>query len=92
MSFDPEETRKEIIGEIMRERAYQQERWGDEFDSKNTANDWLAYIGGYLGRALTMPWNPAQFRVGLVKVATLCVAAIEWCDRTGGEMPPRHYD
>lgn len=80
------------LADIRHEREYQQKRWGDDFDKKNTPNDWLAYIGGYLGRALTMPWDPAAFRIGLVKVATLCVAAIEWCDRTKGKMPKRHYD
>lgn len=83
---------EKIVADILAERTYQQGRWGDEFDSKNTPNDWVAYIAKYLGQAVTMPWNPETFRKQLVKVATLCVAAIEWCDRTSGQMPKRHYD
>lgn len=85
-------TRAKILQEIDDEREYQQTRWGDDFDSKNTPNDWLAYAGGYLGRALTLPWNPEAFRTGMIKVASICVAAVEWCDKTNGNMPKRHYD
>lgn len=83
---------EKILSEIKAEREYQQGKWGDEFDSKNTPNDWVAYVAIYLGRAVTLPWNKEVFRTSLVKVATLCVAAIEWCDRTNGNMPKRHYD
>jgi hypothetical protein len=81
-----------FISDVRLERQYQQSKWGDEFDKKNTANDWIAYIAGYLGKAVTMPWNAETFRTALVKVATLCAAAAEWCDRTNGNMPKRHYD
>jgi len=84
--------RDKILDEIDKEREYQNNMWGDEFDKKNTPNDWLAYVASYVGRALTMPWNPQEFRTGLIKVAAICVAAIEWCDKTGGNMPKRHYD
>lgn len=81
-----------IFDEIRDEREYQKKKWGDEFDSKNTPNDWVAYIAKHVGQAVTMPWSEVDFRTQLIKVATLCVAAIEWCDKTGGNMPKRHYD
>lgn len=81
-----------ILQEIRKEREYQNNEWGDGFDSKNTPNDWLAYIVGYTGKALTPHWNSKVFRTSLIKVATLCVAAIECCDKTNGNMPKRHYD
>lgn len=81
-----------ILQEISDERKYQQERWGDEFDAKNTPNDWLAYILSYAGKAVTLKFNAEQFRISLIKTATLCAAAIEWCDKTNGKMAKRHYD
>ena len=83
---------KKALEDIATERQYQQQKWGDKFDEKNTANDWVAYIAKYVGQTVTLPWNATTFRTQLVKVATLCVAAIEWCDRTNGNMPKRHYD
>lgn len=84
--------RQQIFNEIGTEREYQIHKYGNDLDAKNTANDWLAYVASYIGRALTRPWNPDKFRLGLIKVAAVCVAAVEWCDRTGGNMPLRHYD
>lgn len=80
------------IAAVLAEREYQDRKWGEEFDSKNTPNDWVAYICAYLGSAVTMPWNAETFRTRLVKTAALCFAAIEWLDRTNGNMPKRHYD
>lgn len=74
------------------EREYQVKKWGDEFDRKNTPNDWMAYILSYAGKAVTMPWNADTFKNMLVKVAALCAAAYEWCEQTDGNMPKRHYD
>lgn len=81
-----------ITEEIVAERKYQQAKWGNKFDKLNTPNDWVCYIVQYLGKAVTLPWDAPTFRKMLVKVATLCFAAIEWHDRTDGEMPKRHYD
>lgn len=83
--------RVNIFDAIHREREYQDFKWGHKFDDKNTANDWLAYIAGYLGKALTRPWDRGTFFTGLVKVAALCVAALETLDRNNG-FPKRHYD
>ena len=82
----------EFINKVKAERDYQLKKWGDEFDRKNTPNDWIAYIVSYTGKAVTLPWNKETFKTMLVKVAALCAAAYEWCDRTDGNMPKRHYD
>lgn len=85
-------TRPQIFADIEKERAYQDEKWGTQFDDRNTINDWAAYITLYLGeRATKMGRTPAEQREGLVKVATLAIAAIETFDRNQG-FPPRHYD
>jgi uncharacterized protein YcbX len=81
-----------FVEEMDKERQYQVKKWGDEFDRKNTPNDWVAYIGKYLGQTVTLPWNPEEFKKQLVKVATLAEAAYAWCERVDGNMPKRHYD
>lgn len=80
-------TRHDIFKQIEEERTYQNARWGNDFDSKNTPNDWVAYIAKYLGQTVTMPFNDAVFRKQLLKVATLAVAALEQ-----EKYAPRHYD
>lgn len=80
-------TREDIFAEIERERAYQDKKWGREFDNKNTPNDWVAYIALYLGKAVTLPWDRTAFRTAILKVAALCVAILE-----RGAYAPRHYD
>ena len=79
--------RIKVFQAISAERDYQDGKWGTEFDDKNTANDWVAYIASYLGKAVTNPWNGEQFRKALIKVAALCVAILERED-----FPKRHYD
>jgi hypothetical protein len=86
------EATKKILEEVLKEREYQETRWGDAFDSKNTANDWVAYITAYAGKAVTLPWDSKQFRTQLLKVAAICVAAVERLDSRNGELPKRHYD
>lgn len=79
--------RTEIFGLIEGEREYQNNKWGTEFDAKNTANDWVAYMTKYLGQSVTMPMDEERFRQQLLKVATLAVAALEQ-----EQFAPRHYD
>ena len=79
--------RSEIFALLEKERAYQDERWGRDFDDKNTPNDWVAYIAVYLGRAVTLPYNPLAFRMAILKVAALAIAILE-----REKYAPRHYD
>jgi hypothetical protein len=66
---------------------YQNEKWGTDFDDKNTPNDWVAYITRYLGKAVLFPFNGDVFRGAMLKVAALAVAVLEREDYA-----PRHYD
>jgi len=83
--------RTEIFKQIEKEREYQDCKWGEEFDNKNTLNDWGAYIGVYLGRATDMSASKEAQRSNMVKVAALSVAALEAFDRNG-QFAPRHYE
>jgi hypothetical protein len=85
------ENRVELFKEIELERAYQDNKWGDEFDKKNTINDWASYINIYLGRACEMGRPKNQQRENLIKVAALAIAALERFDENLG-FAPRHYD
>jgi len=81
-------TREQIFTDINDERAYQNTKWGTEFDKKNTANDWATYIMWYLSKATSeYPLNQTVFRKNMIKVAALAVAALE-LDEVAG----RHYD
>lgn len=82
-----ENRQEEILEQIRIERTYQNTKWGTEFDKKNTPNDWMAYIASYLGKALTYPFNRFTFSKALIKVAALCVAALEQ-----DSYAKRHYD
>lgn len=73
-----------ILAEIETEREYQDQKWGHAFDDENTPHEWVAYIAHYAARHLA--GNPAgvdvdKFRLDMVKVAALAVAAIEAVDR-----------
>lgn len=74
-----------ILNEVAVERAYQNQRWGTAIDDVNTPFHWNAYINQYASRNLI--GNPNSFtdleafRVDMLKVAALAVAAIEAIDR-----------
>ena len=86
---------RKIIDYIRNEFTRQLSLWGTDFDDKNTANDWAAYIsryvneGAYSGRQ--EKYTPKRFREHLIKAATLCVAAVAAIDRNG-DCAPRHYE
>ena len=79
--------RNVILQEISNERERQLLLWGNIADNKNTRNDWAAYIcryasdGAYNGK--NNQFNEMHFRECLIKVAAICVAAIEAIDRLG---------
>lgn len=80
-----------VYDEIQKERAYQDSRFGTEFDDKNTANDWASYIARYASNA-SFSNSYGEWRKQMIKVAAIAVAAVEAFDRNGGSLPPRHYD
>ncbi len=78
--------RMAIYMEVERERLVQDEKWGGpEHDDKNGVRDWVTFIVAYLGKAVNRDsdWGRklSFSRVALVKVAALCVAAVEAFDR-----------
>jgi hypothetical protein len=89
------ECRNDILNEIDTERKRQNDMWGNDFDKKNTPNDWVAYITRYVAEGAydgsTGKYNPELFRTNLIKAATICVAAVEILDSQGC-CAPRHYD
>jgi hypothetical protein len=80
-----------ILQQIKDERAYQNSRWGNAFDDKNTTNDWVTYICQRAACAAPLGKDDGSSRRFLVQVAALAVAAIEAHDRNNG-FPKRHYD
>lgn len=83
--------RTKIFKEIDDERDYQEDKWGVEFDDKNTINDWVTYITKYAGESAFIEDDKAEQRKKLLKAVTIGVAALERFDENGG-FPPRHYD
>ena len=81
--------RTAIFDEIGTERKRQQKVWGNEFDDKNTPNDWLAFITRYAARAAHLATVKSTetneaYCSDLLKAATVCVAALEAFDRAQG--------
>lgn len=74
---------------ILCERLRQDQLWGDEFDQKNTANDWHAYVAHYL--TLAMRSSAQDYVVNMVKACGLCQAAVLMID-LHGSCAPRHYE
>lgn len=77
---------------LKREQDYAHDKWGDEFDDKNTLNDWLTYAAMYASDAARMDRQDDQdwqYRM-LIKSAALLMAAATRVreDRMAG----RHYD
>lgn len=81
--------RELLLQEIYEERNRQLAMGRDRDDAHNTANDFVAYIADYVGRAVVMYRNEREgygfpkFREMMVKVAALALAAIEWHDAKG---------
>lgn len=82
-------SRQNIFNMIDSEREYQDSKWGQDFDERNTVNDWTTFINRYASRASEAE-SSEEFEIAMVKVAALAVAAIETCRRDG--IAPRHYD
>jgi hypothetical protein len=83
-------TREAIYREVSLEREKQDRQWGGpEHDRVHTSNDWVAYLTKHVGRAVFWPWTPEKFRVQMITVAALAVAAIEWIDLKPVNRPGR---
>ena len=85
--------RRTIFKLIDAERDYQEKKWGDDFDEKNTINDWVTYICRYASNAAfhdKQPVDQEKVKQAFIKVATLALAALEMQEKHG--LAPRHYD
>jgi hypothetical protein len=76
-----------VIEEIQAEREYQRQKWGTEADLKvNTPMDFVGYIANHSSRWFGGGFRPysrdtlGAFRIQMIKVATLAIAAIEHVD------------
>lgn len=83
--------RAKVYEDIEKELAYARRQWGVEFDSKNTLNDWVAYIVMYAGDAAKIKTPPSEAEQKLIKVAGLAISALENL-RANGQFAPRHYE
>ncbi len=75
-----------IFAEIERERLRQDKKWGGPtHDDTKGVRDWVTCITVYLGKAVgrESEWGVdlSFSRIAIVKVAALCVAALESFDR-----------
>lgn len=72
-------SRNSIWFEILRERLFQDEKWGGEFhDDQHTEQEWISFIKKHSVRA---DLDGYDFREQMIKVAALAFAAIESHDR-----------
>lgn len=86
----PDPVRAKVLADIAVERELQISTpmagtHTDEFDKTNRANDWIAYIMAYAGRAARRVYRNQKegqnYRDNLVKTAAIAVAALEAYDR-----------
>ena len=77
------------IGAVLTERIRQDRMWGDRFDKRNTANDWHAYVGHYISKA--MQGDTEEYDINMIKACGICQAAALMVDRYGGPSM-RHYE
>lgn len=81
----------DVIREIQEEIRRSSTLWGENFDDKNSANDWVSYVIVYLGQAVRLPWYKERFCENMIKAAGLCISALKTFYRNDG-LPKRHYD
>lgn len=75
-----DEKQLDILSEILKERAYQDAKWGgSSHDDTETEENWQKYITEYANAQGSS--SDYDFRKRMVKVAALAVAAIEAYDR-----------
>lgn len=81
---------KEIFAQVEAELDYARNKWGSDFDDKNTLNDWAAYTINYLGQALRMDADKDKQEVALLKTIGLLVNALARVKND--DVAKRHYD
>lgn len=79
-----------ILSDIVKEIERAKQQWGEDFDLKNTQNDWEHYIVKYVSKAGEMGATFEEVETNLRKAAGLIITAIDMHQRTG--FAPRHYE
>lgn len=69
-----------VLQAVARERNYQRVLWGNAHDDAHKEYDWYALISAWNEKARsTLP--PETYRLRLIQIAALAVAAVEQIDR-----------
>ncbi|MFW6311016.1 MAG: hypothetical protein ACOC1K_02150 [Nanoarchaeota archaeon] len=83
----------EIFDLVLQEREYQKNKWGKEFDTEHTINDWATFINRYVSKAASDHGDEIEeTKESLIKVAALAFAALESIKENNNTLPKRHYD
>lgn len=79
---------KHLFEEVAAECDYQESKWGTEADdTKNSPNDWVAYIAAYSTKWFAGGFVPYKqmtvdkFRAMMIKVAAIAISAVASIDR-----------
>ena len=75
---------------VKTELIYADEKWGTEFDDKNTLSDWVAYTINYIGQATRMDATEEGKVVALRKAIGLLTNALVRIETQ--TMAKRHFD
>ena len=78
------------VAALIKEANYAFEKWGLDFDDKNTLNDWLTYAGMYGTDAARMGATKDEQYAMLIKAAHLMLCAAGRVRQ--GALPDRHYE
>lgn len=73
---------RDVLYEVMQERMAQLVEHSEVEDDLLPAEAWIAKLVKHAGRAVTL--DPAVFRVQMIRVAAIALAAVEWVDRKHG--------
>lgn len=79
--------REEIYAEIEAERQYQEVKWGNASDDRNSPWEWVSFIANYATKWMKGLYAPlprtdvTDFRLKMIKTAAIAVAAVESIDR-----------
>ena len=79
-----------ILAQIGMEIKRAKTMWGEEFDRKNTLNDWVTYAMAKATDATRMSTTVEEQERDLRKAAGLLISAIDMLQREG--FAPRHYE
>jgi hypothetical protein len=89
-SMGPYSVLNAVLYDVEREVARAKATWGEEFDRRNTLNDWVTYAISFAADATKSDMSTKDQEVNLRKAAGLLVSAITMLRTTG--FAPRHFE